>query len=325
MEPASIHITHGIESETSDGSASESTAGATCEACPPIFMAGDNAVVTTGSPVKVASADDYYPYGMIMEGRSFNYGQADTRYKFLTKERDTETGFDWLEARAYDARIGRFFVIDPLAEKATLRGWSPYHYSFDNPMRFADPSGMEPGDDGAFVKAIKGLVSDIASVADLLAGEPQQSEETDRAEEEATELGASKDSKDLAMAAEVSKDVPLRTTELGADAASTSGTVLNASAGVALAIPGGQQAAGALALAGTVADAAAVSLMAANMQLGGDKYSTPQIVGKSMFLAAGPLHGQLFRLVDGAKTGLIAEIGVANFGSFVEWFNKKKE
>jgi len=146
MEPASIHIAHGIESETPDGSASESTAGAMSGACPPIFMAGDNAVVTTGSPGEVASADDYYPFGMVMEGRSFNYGQADTRYKFLTKERDTETGFDWLEARAYDARIGRFFVIDPLAEKATLRGWSPYHYSFDNPMRFADPSGLEAVD-----------------------------------------------------------------------------------------------------------------------------------------------------------------------------------
>jgi len=53
-----------------------------CGACPPIFMAGDNAVVTTGSPGKVASADDYYPFGMVMEGRSFNYGQADARYKF---------------------------------------------------------------------------------------------------------------------------------------------------------------------------------------------------------------------------------------------------
>jgi RHS repeat-associated protein len=97
-----------------------------------IKMTVDAACNTTGY-------DDYYPFGMQMDGRCYS-SSADPRYKYTAKERDSESGYDWFEVRSYDARIGMFRGPDPLA--SSFPGRSPYVYAGSNPVRFFDPTGM---------------------------------------------------------------------------------------------------------------------------------------------------------------------------------------
>jgi RHS repeat-associated protein len=95
--------------------------------------------MTVNSTGDTTSWDDYDAWGMLLEQRSGNLGQANSRYKFIGKELDQETGYDYFGARCYDARIGRWLSVDPLAEK--YWGWSPYAYGADNPAKVIDPNG----------------------------------------------------------------------------------------------------------------------------------------------------------------------------------------
>ncbi len=60
------------------------------------------------------------------------------------KELDRENGLDWLdfEARMYDPMLPQFKSIDRKAEDNS--GTSPFVYCAGNPIRYTDPTGMNP-------------------------------------------------------------------------------------------------------------------------------------------------------------------------------------
>ena len=66
--------------------------------------------------------------------------------KFTAKKRDNETGLDYFGARYYSAPLGRFISPDPLmasAKASNPQSWNRYTYTFNNPLRFIDPDGLE--------------------------------------------------------------------------------------------------------------------------------------------------------------------------------------
>jgi len=93
-----------------------------------------------GSGIEVLEENNYYPFGLKHEGYNALAGNSSYQYKYNGKELQ-ETGMYDYGARFYMPDIGRWSVVDPLAEKMTR--YSPYNYAFNNPLRFIDPDGRE--------------------------------------------------------------------------------------------------------------------------------------------------------------------------------------
>ena len=56
----------------------------------------------------------------------------------------SQTGLYYYGARYYDPKISLWLSVDPLAEK--YPNMSPYVYTYANPLKFVDPTGMEGED-----------------------------------------------------------------------------------------------------------------------------------------------------------------------------------
>ena len=98
---------------------------------------GNNRVVISQNG-DAEEVNHYYPFGGIFESSS-----NVQPYKYNGKELDTFKKLNWHDygARMYDATLGRWHSIDPMAEKYYAS--SPYNYCDNNPIGRRDPDGKD--------------------------------------------------------------------------------------------------------------------------------------------------------------------------------------
>ncbi|PXX95180.1 hypothetical protein DF185_22645 [Marinifilum breve] len=86
--------------------------------------------------LKLISAADYYPFGMIMPNRSTTPGEYRFGYQGQFAEKDEETGYNQFELRLWDGRLGRWLTTDPYEQFH-----SPYLGMGNSPLMGVDPDG----------------------------------------------------------------------------------------------------------------------------------------------------------------------------------------
>ncbi|MBO9693590.1 MAG: RHS repeat-associated core domain-containing protein [Chryseobacterium sp.] len=94
-----------------------------------------------GTALEVIDTNSYYPFGLKHQNGPVvpaPFAGVPYNYKYNGKELQ-ETGMYDYGARFYMPDMGRWGVVDPLAEKD--RRWTPYRYAYNNPIRFIDPDG----------------------------------------------------------------------------------------------------------------------------------------------------------------------------------------
>ena len=99
---------------------------------------GNNRLVVNSSGT-VEEVNHYYPFGGLFASSS----PSVQPYKYNGKELNTKKGVNWYDygARQYDAALGQFTTVDPLAEKYSST--NPFAYCLNNPIKYIDPTGCD--------------------------------------------------------------------------------------------------------------------------------------------------------------------------------------
>jgi RHS repeat-associated protein len=89
----------------------------------------------------LANRTEYEPFGTLVPGTGAVSGLG-----FKGREHDPPTGLVYMRARWYDPELGRFISEDPIGLSG---GINPYAFAGNDPVNFADPSGLDKCKEGA--------------------------------------------------------------------------------------------------------------------------------------------------------------------------------
>ncbi|WP_419868701.1 DUF6443 domain-containing protein [Chryseobacterium sp. CT-SW4] len=117
---------------------------------------------TSAGVLEITDTNNYYPFGLNHIG-GVNKGFLGSyfNYKYNGKEIQESGMYDY-GARFYMPDAVRWLSPDPLSEE--FSDWTPYNYTFNNPIKFIDPDGNAPEDsteDGC-CQHLKGFVLTVA-------------------------------------------------------------------------------------------------------------------------------------------------------------------
>ncbi len=108
---------------------------------------GNNAI---DAATEIVEESNYYPFGLRQAGyNNSSNGLGNSlaqQWKFGGKQLQEEFGLQWydISARNYDPALGRWFVVDALADAAGQVHNSPYNYALNDPIALSDPDGNCP-------------------------------------------------------------------------------------------------------------------------------------------------------------------------------------
>jgi RHS repeat-associated protein len=114
-------------------------------------------VVLVDGATAAATRRHYSPFGEDLDTSAWPADRG-----FLDKTKDS-TGYAHLDARDYDAALGRFISADPLIDFTDPASRNGYAYAANSPLVFSDPSGLCWGPD-LICKAASAVVNVISNV-----------------------------------------------------------------------------------------------------------------------------------------------------------------
>jgi RHS repeat-associated protein len=118
----------------------------------------------------------YGAWGLALAGissKALNFGDPQNKFKYNGKELQTA---EWVDgsglemydygARMFDAQLGVWHNVDPLAENS--RRWSPYNYCYNNPINFTDPDGMQAEATGSYGAEWNTILNNLNHMLDCM-------------------------------------------------------------------------------------------------------------------------------------------------------------